>query len=300
MPESSQPSSPPPAYINRSGVSATHIDIIHIDSEGSSTESTIPQVVSITHEIPQDQVLEIQPVDKQNGNNPATSAASSGSGTAESIRTNSDKLISKLEQVIQHLESSQEDRLIERLEAALSRQTEGDLGRSSSKRDPRKPIKLKDAVGRRFNFPYYRCETWAGMEELIQAAFKHVDIIGPHVNEGHYNIMTSAGEVILPQLWEDHVQPGLEISMSMWPISLPKPIIPSPPPAAPIHVIVDSLPGPPPLFHSHPPPRYNLDNDSIVSAKKGSCGLWRKVKGVFTRNKRTNYDSDSCESIADD
>ncbi|KAB8300555.1 hypothetical protein EYC80_000714 [Monilinia laxa] len=299
MPESNQPSFPTPAYINRGDASATLIDILHIDSQGSSTEPTIPQVVSLTHEIPEDQVLEIQPVDGQNAIDLTTSAASSGSSTAESIRTNSDKFVSKLEQVIQHLESTQEDRLIERLEVVFSRQMERDLRLSSSKRDARKPIKLKDAVGRRFNFPYHRCETWTGIEELIQAAFKHVDIIGSHVNQGHYNIISSAGEVILPQLWEYHVQPGLEISMSMWPISSPKPRVCQPPPVAPIHVIVDRLPGPPPCFHSHPPPRYNLDNYSIDSKKKKFRGLWQKVKGVFMIKKRTNYDSDSSESVAD-
>ncbi|RAL59816.1 hypothetical protein DID88_000445 [Monilinia fructigena] len=61
-------------------------------------EQTIPQVVSLTHEIPEDQVLEIQPVDEQNAIDLTTSAASSGSSIAESIRTHSEKFVSRLDQ----------------------------------------------------------------------------------------------------------------------------------------------------------------------------------------------------------
>jgi len=210
------------------------------------------------------------------------------------------------------LESSQEDRLIARIENVLS--LLADTKSSAGKRDTGKPIKLKDAVGRRYSFPYYRCETWAGIEELIKSAFLHVEVIGPHVSEGHYDLMNSAGEVILPQLWEDHVQPGWEISMSMWPIPGPKQRVPPPPPP-PVHVIVDRLPGPLPLprLTGPPPPppggfhpvthRRNTECHLVVSEKKGIRGLWEKMKGIFTTKKRTNYDSDSSGSsgsLADD
>lgn len=29
-----------------------------------------------------------------------------------------------------------------------------------TKKDERLPIKFKDAVGRKFSFPFYRCQTW--------------------------------------------------------------------------------------------------------------------------------------------
>jgi hypothetical protein len=56
---------------------------------------------------------------------------------------------------------------------------------------PKPPIKFKDAVGRKFSFPWALCKTWKGMEELIKQAFLHVDIIGPHVFEGHYDLVSS-------------------------------------------------------------------------------------------------------------
>jgi hypothetical protein len=86
------------------------------------------------------------------------------------------------------------------------------------------PIKFKDAVGRKFSFPWHLCKTWKGMEVLIKQAFQHVDVIGAHVQEGHYDLMGPEGEIILPQVWETMIKPDWEVSMHMWPIPelLPK------------------------------------------------------------------------------
>ena len=56
------------------------------------------------------------------------------------------------------------------------------------------------------------------MEELIKQAFLHVDVIGPHVMEGHYDLIGPDGEIILPQVWEALIEPGWSISMLMWPL----------------------------------------------------------------------------------
>ncbi|KAG4435481.1 hypothetical protein IFR05_009053, partial [Cadophora sp. M221] len=68
------------------------------------------------------------------------------------------------------------------------------------------PIKFKDAVGRKLCFPFHMAATWNGVEELIKQAFLHVDVLGPHVNEGHYDLICAngglSGEIILPQVWE--------------------------------------------------------------------------------------------------
>ncbi|KUJ15580.1 uncharacterized protein LY89DRAFT_557269, partial [Mollisia scopiformis] len=68
-------------------------------------------------------------------------------------------------------------------------------------------IKFKDAVGRKFSFPFHLCAQWEGMEELIKQAFLHVDVIGPHVQEGHYDLIGPNGEIILPQVWETMIEP---------------------------------------------------------------------------------------------
>lgn len=55
------------------------------------------------------------------------------------------------------------------------------------------------------------------MENLIKQAFLHVEVIGPQVQEGHYDLMDSEGQVILPSLWSVTIKPGETVSMRMWP-----------------------------------------------------------------------------------
>ncbi|OBT54005.1 hypothetical protein VE04_06026 [Pseudogymnoascus sp. 24MN13] len=101
------------------------------------------------------------------------------------------------------------------------------------KDEKKKPIKFKDAVGRKFSFPYHLCQTWAGMEDLIRQAFLHVDVIGPHVQEGHYDLIGPNGEIILPQVWETMIEPDWAITMHMWPMPEPPKPEPGPPPPPP-------------------------------------------------------------------
>jgi hypothetical protein len=76
------------------------------------------------------------------------------------------------------------------------------------------------------------------MEELIKQAFLHVDVIGPHVHQGHYDLVGPDGEIILPQIWETMIQPDWTVTMHMWPM-------PEPPPPEPPQP--EFLPPPPPL-----------------------------------------------------
>ncbi|KAJ5626045.1 hypothetical protein N7510_002354 [Penicillium lagena] len=91
--------------------------------------------------------------------------------------------------------------------------------------EKKKPIKFKDAVGRKFSFPFELCATWqvrtlliAGMEDLIRQAFLHIEVIGPHVAEGHYDLVGPNGDIILPQVWETVIEPDWTITMHMWPV----------------------------------------------------------------------------------
>ena len=88
------------------------------------------------------------------------------------------------------------------------------------------------------------------MEELIRQAFLHVDVIGPHVAEGHYDLVGPHGEIILPQVWETMIEPDWVITMHMWPI-------PEPPPKAeepPSEPVVEVPPPPPPPTPPVAPP----------------------------------------------
>ncbi|KAL8907068.1 MAG: hypothetical protein Q9171_006015 [Xanthocarpia ochracea] len=80
-------------------------------------------------------------------------------------------------------------------------------------------IKLKDAVGRNHRFPFANCRTWEGIHYLICDAFLHVEGLGPHVSESHYDLLDPSGNIILPLIWEDVIEPGWTISMHMWPIA---------------------------------------------------------------------------------
>ncbi|KFY78246.1 hypothetical protein V499_02537 [Pseudogymnoascus sp. VKM F-103] len=90
-------------------------------------------------------------------------------------------------------------------------------------RGKQKPLKFKDAVGRKFSFPFHLARTWKGMEDIIKQAFLDVDVIGPHVIERRYDLIGPSGEIILPQAWEDIVEPDMAITMHMWPMPEPEP-----------------------------------------------------------------------------
>ncbi|KAF3771051.1 hypothetical protein M406DRAFT_243494, partial [Cryphonectria parasitica EP155] len=56
------------------------------------------------------------------------------------------------------------------------------------------------------------------MERLIYQAFEHIDDLGPHVHEGHYDLEGPEGELILKEIWDTTIQPGWQITMKMWPL----------------------------------------------------------------------------------
>jgi hypothetical protein len=56
------------------------------------------------------------------------------------------------------------------------------------------------------------------MEDLIRQAFLHIEVIGPHVAEGHYDLVGPNGDIILPQVWETVIEPDWTITMHMWPV----------------------------------------------------------------------------------
>ncbi|CAK7270583.1 hypothetical protein SEPCBS119000_004164 [Sporothrix epigloea] len=95
---------------------------------------------------------------------------------------------------------------------------------ADTKKGEKPPLKFKDAVGRKFTFPFHVCQTWAGMEELIKQAFMQVETIGPHVQEGHYDLIGPNGEIILPSIWEKVVEPDWSVTMHMWPMDRTPPL----------------------------------------------------------------------------
>lgn len=72
-----------------------------------------------------------------------------------------------------------------------------------------------------------------GVEEFIKQAFVHVDLIGPHVQAGHYDLIGPGGEIILPMAWEKTIEPDWAVTMHMWPMERPPKPPPEPPPEPP-------------------------------------------------------------------
>ncbi|KAL7919772.1 hypothetical protein ACQKWADRAFT_300391 [Trichoderma austrokoningii] len=122
------------------------------------------------------------------------------------------------------------------------------------------PIKFKDAVGRKFSFPFHLCNTWEGMEELIKQGFMQVDVLRAHVLEGHYDLIGPDGEIILPVVWDEVIEPGWSISMAMWPFDEAPPADGSPyRPISPTEIppLGPRRPGLSPLSIPPPSPGWN-------------------------------------------
>lgn len=123
------------------------------------------------------------------------------------------------------------------------------------------------------------------MEDLIKQAFLHIEVIGPHVAEGHYDLVGPNGDIILPQVWETVVEPDWTITMHMWPIP-EKPKEPDPPPAA-------GAPAAPAKPEAAPEQKKKADAGRLLNSLSGLTGaphaqaLDHKVDGDdFPGNKK--------------
>jgi len=64
----------------------------------------------------------------------------------------------------------------------------------------------------------------------MKSAFEELELVDPHVREGHYDLLSPDGDIILPAVWDKVIQPGWQITMRMWPVKdQPRPD-PQPPP----------------------------------------------------------------------
>ncbi|KAL8899242.1 MAG: hypothetical protein Q9207_006295 [Kuettlingeria erythrocarpa] len=134
----------------------------------------------------------------------------------------------------------------------------------------------------------------AGMEDLIRQAFLHVEIIGPHVAQGHYDLVGPDGAIILPQVWESTVQPDWMIIMQMWRMSeSPPPPPPAPPEGAADAVVIsraDSAVPPPP-----PPP------GAVPSKKAKTLQHTRSLARTAGKGKKSlNNARKSSDAVVDD
>lgn len=55
------------------------------------------------------------------------------------------------------------------------------------------------------------------MEGLIKRAFLDVEVLGPQVQRGEFNLIGPNGNLLIPRTWEKDIQPGFEVTMVLWP-----------------------------------------------------------------------------------
>lgn len=84
--------------------------------------------------------------------------------------------------------------------------------------DSMEMIYFKDAVGRQFELPFQLTRDWTGMKDLINHMFRHVDVIGPQVQAGYYDLLNSRGKICLPVVWKYCNKPNESYTMEMWPM----------------------------------------------------------------------------------
>lgn len=99
-------------------------------------------------------------VDGSKKETPKTSTISPSQSDPELITSGRVEVLTRLEQLLKSEEvNSKEADLFKRLEKELQKR-EAHSGRGPAKLKP-KPIKFKDAVGRKFSFPFDLCKNWA-------------------------------------------------------------------------------------------------------------------------------------------
>jgi hypothetical protein len=49
------------------------------------------------------------------------------------------------------------------------------------------------------------------MKRLINAVFANVDVLGPHVHEGCFDLIDSDGYILVPEIWDDLIRPGITL-----------------------------------------------------------------------------------------
>ncbi|KAJ4292357.1 hypothetical protein N0V90_009018 [Kalmusia sp. IMI 367209] len=82
---------------------------------------------------------------------------------------------------------------------------------------PPAAVNFKDALGRKFNFPFQLVKSWKDMEHLILGIFGQVDSLNRHVIAGQYDLIDETGCIIMPSTWEASIRPGAFIVMRFWP-----------------------------------------------------------------------------------
>jgi hypothetical protein len=177
----------------------TTVDVTSQDCEPSTTEqadmetsSDNPQPLSIANLKAAEKDSNKDEQGKAAANQDTDTASEAGKSDVSSISfaqsVNSDDLFG------QNFEPSSSSSAHNNInDTPFKEETETDAEGSNSASSGPQFLDFKDAVGRKFKFPWSVVKKWKGMEQLIKQAFLHVDVIGSHVYDGHYDLMSQDG-----------------------------------------------------------------------------------------------------------
>ncbi|KAI0423059.1 hypothetical protein F5X98DRAFT_369074 [Xylaria grammica] len=82
-------------------------------------------------------------------------------------------------------------------------------------------LKFEDAVGRKYLIRFALVQHWVGMERMINEIFEPDDTLRSRVRAGSYDVLDSAGNIMVRSAWKDTVKPGERYRMVMWPADYP-------------------------------------------------------------------------------
>ncbi|KAK0616429.1 hypothetical protein B0T14DRAFT_435367, partial [Immersiella caudata] len=72
--------------------------------------------------------------------------------------------------------------------------------------DEREPLKFSDEFGRKFSFPFNACRTWEQMQASVKRVFVGLQVIGPLVQDGLFDILDPNGDIVGPDDWDSIVR----------------------------------------------------------------------------------------------
>ncbi|RFN48803.1 hypothetical protein FIE12Z_6858 [Fusarium flagelliforme] len=76
-----------------------------------------------------------------------------------------------------------------------------------------------NAVGQQFTFPFHLIRKWKGMEQKIKEALGQHEVLGSQILNGHYDVVGPTGSIIMPNCWRFIIEPGMDITLIIPPIS---------------------------------------------------------------------------------
>ncbi|ROW03191.1 hypothetical protein VPNG_08130 [Cytospora leucostoma] len=126
-------------------------------------------------------------------------------------------------------------------------------------RPPQKlPIRFTDCLGRNFVWPWIRARSWKGAKRLIESAFLYVEVLGPHVFAGHYDLT-------IQEMWSDPKTAAINPTLASYSPASPQESSSSVPPDTFVHGYEASSSASSSSVQAGHPPKYTQPSGEILA-----------------------------------